>query len=68
MKVFIRYNVLFLSIIFVVSATSYAAVSDLNGNSINSIKAIVGDEIITQEEVVKRAAVAIKEAQERYKE
>jgi len=42
--------------------------SDLSEESINSIRAIVGDEIITQGEVVKRAAVAIKEAQQRYKE
>ncbi len=65
---FIRYNLLFLMAILIVSAVSYWAASDLNGNSINSVRAVVGDEIITQEEVVKRAAVAIKEAQERYKE
>lgn len=65
---FIRYSVLFLSVTLITSAISYGAVSDLSGNSINSIKAIVGDEIITQGEVVRRAAVAIKEAQERYNE
>lgn len=65
---FIRYSVLFLSAALIASSISYGAVSDLSGNSINSIKAIVGDEIITQGDVVKHAAVAIKEAQERYQE
>lgn len=65
---FIRYNLLFLTAILLVSAVSYGVAGDLNGNSINSIRAVVDDEIITQEEVVKRAAVAIKEAQERYEE
>ena len=54
--------------IMIISSLSYGAVIDFNKNSINSVKAIVDDEIITQEEVVKRAAVAIKEAQERYKD
>lgn len=68
MKVFIRYSASFLSAILIASAISYGAASDLRGNSINSIKAIVGDEIITQGDVVRRASVAIKEAQERYTE
>ncbi len=63
-----RYGIVFFSVFIVGPVLSYGAVSDLNGNSINSVKAIVDDEIITQGEVVKRAAVAIKEAQERYKE
>lgn len=53
-------------IINVVSTCCGGAVLNFNQNNINSIKAIVGDEIITQDEVVKRAAVAIKEAQERH--
>lgn len=68
MKEFMRCNILFLSFILVVSAVSYGGVSDLSENSINSIRAIVDDEIITEGEVVRRAAVAIKEAQERYNE
>lgn len=68
MKMLIRYSIAFLSVFFIEYAVSYGAVSDLSENSINSIKAIVGDEIITQGDVVRRAAVAIKEAQERYKE
>jgi parvulin-like peptidyl-prolyl isomerase len=67
-EMFMRYMVLPLSVIFTSSTISYGAMSDLSGKSMNSIKAIVGDEIITQGEVVKRAAVAIKEAQERYNE
>lgn len=54
--------------VFIASAVSSGAVVDFSGNSINSVKAIVGDEIITQEEVVKRAAIAIREAQEQYKD
>jgi len=49
--------------------TSYLYASTLNfdKNNINSIKAVVDDQIITQGEVIKHASVAIKEAQERYK-
>ncbi|MCF6156913.1 MAG: hypothetical protein E3K36_17130 [Candidatus Brocadia sp.] len=68
MKMLIRYSIAVLSVFFIKFSVSYGAVSDLSGNSINSIKAIVGDEIITQGDIVRRAAVAIKEAQERYKE
>ncbi|HHT9136288.1 MAG: peptidylprolyl isomerase [Candidatus Brocadiales bacterium] len=66
MKAFIKYNLLPIFVIIIVSTLSYGAVSDYNKNSINSIKAIVDDAIITQEDVVKRAAIAIKEAQDRY--
>ncbi|MBI2469944.1 MAG: peptidylprolyl isomerase [Planctomycetes bacterium] len=66
MKIFIKYNLLPIFVIIIASTLSYGAVSDYNKNSINSIKAIVDDEIITQEDVVKRAAIAIKEAQNRY--
>lgn len=65
---FIQYSVSFLSIIIIASAISYVAASGQSGNSINSIKAIVGDEIITHGDVVRRASVAIREAQERYTE
>lgn len=68
MKVFIRFYSWFVPFVLIASAVSYGAMSDLSEESINSIRAIVGDEIITQGEVVKRAAVAIKEAQQRYKE
>ncbi len=65
----IKYYVLSLSLIFIIPILSYGATDDLNRNSsINSIKAIVDDEIITYKEVIKSAAVAIKEAQERYKD
>ncbi|TVL99072.1 MAG: hypothetical protein CV087_19490 [Candidatus Brocadia sp. WS118] len=65
---FIRFYSWFVPFVLIASAVSYGAMSDLSEESINSIRAIVGDEIITQGEVVKRAAVAIKEAQQRYKE
>lgn len=68
MKVLIPFRVCVLPVLFLVSAVSYGSLSDLSEERVNSIKAIVGDEIITQGEVVKRAAVAIKEAQERYQE
>lgn len=68
LKAFIRFYAWFVPFTLIVSAVSYGAVSDLNEDKINSIKAVVGDEIITQGDVVKRAAVAIREAQERYKE
>ncbi|MCF6158670.1 MAG: hypothetical protein E3K32_08890 [wastewater metagenome] len=64
----IRYNVvLLLSVIFSVATSSYGAVSELNKISVNSVRAIVGDDIITQGELVRHAAVAIREAQGRYK-
>ncbi len=63
----VKYNVISLFIIFIASSLSYGTDNDLNRNSsVNSIKAIVDDEIITYKEVIKRGAVAIKEAQERY--
>ena len=68
MKVFIKYNLLPVFVIIIASTLSHGAESDYNKNSINSIKAIVDDEIITQEDVVKRAAIAIKEAQDRYRD
>lgn len=57
----------FLSIGFAlwVSASGVVA-SDLQKANINAIRAVVGDDIITQSEVVKRSAIAIREAQERY--
>ena len=57
----------FLSIVFAlwVSASGVVA-SDLQKANINAIRAVVGDDIITQSEVVKRSAIAIREAQERY--
>ena len=66
MKDFIKHKLSVFIIIFT-STILYGAVSDYNKNSINSIKAIVDEEIITQEDVVKRAAIAIKEAQDRYR-
>ncbi|KKO18534.1 MAG: peptidyl-prolyl cis-trans isomerase [Candidatus Brocadia fulgida] len=68
LKVFNRFYVWFLPVFFTAYAVSYGSTSDLREESINSIKAIVGDEIITQGDVVKRAAVALREAQERYQE
>ena len=68
MKVFIKYNLLPVFVIIIASTLSHGAESDYNKNSINSIKAIVDDEIITQEDVIKRAAIAIKEAQNRYRD
>lgn len=62
----IKYNLIFLSSIFIAFAVTYGAINGFDKNSVNSIKAIVDDEIITQEEVIKHAAIAIKEAQERY--
>ena len=68
MKEFIKYHLLSIFITIIACTLSYGAVSDYNKNNINSIKAIVDDEIITQEDVIKRAAVAIKEAQDRYRD
>lgn len=68
MKVFIRFHIFFLLVLFMVSSVSYGAMSDISEERVNSIKAIVGDEIITQGDVIKRAAVALKEAQARYQE
>ncbi len=66
MNVSKKYNLLFLFFMMVVSAISYGAMDDSNKNNINSIKAIVDDEIITQEEIIKRSIAAIKEAQGKY--
>ncbi|CAG0940481.1 Peptidyl-prolyl cis-trans isomerase D [Candidatus Brocadiaceae bacterium] len=68
MKVFIRNIIFVLSVTFTASGISFGAVGNFSENSINSVKAVVGDEIITQGEVVKRAAVAIHEAQGKYNE
>ncbi len=68
MKIFIKYHLLSIFIVIIAHTSSYGAVGNYSRNSINSIKAIVGDEIITQEDVVKRAAIAIKEAQDRYRD
>lgn len=65
---FIKCNIVSVFIIAVFSALSYGAEGNFSKNSINSIRAIVADEIITQEDVIKHAAVAIKEAQEKYQE
>lgn len=65
---YMRYIIAFLFLAFAVPALSYGTVSNPDRNSINSVKAIVDDKIITQEEVLKHAAVAIREAQERYKD
>jgi len=67
LKVFI-YNLLTILVFTALSTLSYGAANDYSRNSINSVKAVVDNEIITQEDVVKRAAIAIKEAQERYKD
>ena len=68
MDAFIRGSIVSLFLVFTVSALPYAVANDVKVNSINSIKAIVDEEIITQEDVVKRAAIAIKEAQDRYRD
>ena len=68
MKIFIKYYLLSIFIVIIAHTSSYGAVGNYSQNSINSIKAIVDDEIITQEDVVKRAAIAIKEAQDRYRD
>lgn len=68
MKIFIKYHLLSIFIVIVAHTSSYGAVGNYNQNSINSIKAIVDDEIITQEDVVKRAAISIKQAQDRYRD
>lgn len=65
---FIRNIIFILSVTIIVSGISYGAVGNFSENSINSIKAVVDDEIITQGDVVKRAAVAIHEAQGKYNE
>lgn len=65
----VKYTIIPIFLIFIVSSFSYGADFDLNkNNSINSIKAIVDDEIITYKEVIKHGAVAIREAQERYRD
>ncbi len=57
----------FLSIVFSVWISASGAVAnDFQKTNISAIRAVVGDDIITQNEVVKRSAVAIREAQERY--
>ena len=66
MKTFIRYNLLPIIIIIITSPFSYSVMGGYSNSSINSVKAVVDEEIITQEDVVKRAAIAIKEAQDRY--
>ena len=68
MKIFIKYHLLSIFIVIVAHTSSYGAVGNYSQNSINSIKAIVDDEIITQEDVVKRAAISIKQAQDRYRD
>jgi len=68
LKIFIKYYLLSIFIVIIAHTSSYGAVGNYSQNSINSIKAIVDDEIITQEDVVKRAAIAIKEAQDRYRD
>jgi parvulin-like peptidyl-prolyl isomerase len=69
MKISVKFPIfLFLFAIILIPAISQGALDDLNKNNINSIKAIVGDEIITREDVLRRAVVAIKEAQGKYKE
>lgn len=65
---FIRNIIVVLSVALIASGISYGAVGNFSENSINSIKAVVGDEIIIQGEVVKRSAVAIHEAQGKYNE
>jgi len=68
LKIFIKYHLLSIFIVIIAHTISYGAASNYSQQSINSIKAIVDDEIITQEDVVKRAAIAIKEAQDRYRD
>jgi parvulin-like peptidyl-prolyl isomerase len=68
LKIFIKYHLLSIFIVIIAHTISYGAASNYSQQSINSIKAIVDDEIITQEDVVKHAAVAIKEAQNRYRD
>ena len=68
MKIFTKYHLLSIFIVIISHTSSYGAVGNYSQNSINSIKAIVDDEIITQEDVVKRAAIAIKEAEDRYRD
>ncbi|MGQ3684577.1 MAG: foldase protein PrsA [Candidatus Loosdrechtia sp.] len=63
-----RYAIAFLFLIFAMPALSYGNVSSLDANNVNSIRAIVDDKIITQDEVLRHAAVAIREAQGRYKD
>jgi len=68
LKIFIKYHLLSIFIVIIAHTISCGAASNYSHQSINSIKAIVDDEIITQEDVVKRAAIAIKEAQDRYRD
>src|SRR3990170_5219439 len=69
MKISVKFPIfLFLFATILIPAISQGAVDDFNKNNINSIKAIVGAEIITREDVLRRAVVAIKEAQGKYKE
>ena len=68
MKIFIKYHLLSIFIVIIAHTISYGTASNYSQQSINSIKAIVDDEIITQEDVVKRAAISIKQAQDRYRD
>lgn len=61
-----KYNVIPFFAVFVATVLSFGAANESNKNDINSIKAIVDDEIITQEEVIKRSSPAIREAQGKY--
>ena len=68
MKIFIKYHLLSIFIVIIAHTISYGAARNDSQQSINSIKAIVDDEIITQDGVIKHAAVAIREAQNRYRD
>ena len=60
---------IFLATVFALWISASGAVAnDLQKTNINAIRAVVGDDIITQNEVVKRSAIAIREAQERYQD
>jgi parvulin-like peptidyl-prolyl isomerase len=67
MKMSIKYILIPLFAAFITSTVSFGTTDDANKSNINSIKAIVDDEIITQEEVIKRSIAAIKEAQGKYR-
>ncbi|MEK7733741.1 MAG: SurA N-terminal domain-containing protein, partial [Planctomycetota bacterium] len=60
---------IFLATVFALWISASGSVAnDLQKTNINAIRAVVGDDIITQNEVVKRSAIAIREAQERYQD
>ena len=68
MNVLVKGKAISLFLIFAIAPLLGAGTNDSKSNNINSVRAVVDDEIITQEEVIKRASVAIREAQQKYQD